>query len=108
MPAVTPPSIAETPAAEPEKVTEEPAVEQEKVTEEVTDSPSVREPEETAQAVETPVAEPEVTEEDAFALDDSDTALPKKRTRKPVQEKPAKPVADDADEFGMIQPDFGF
>ena len=46
--------------------------------------------------------------EETFALDDSGTALPKKRTRKPVQEKAAKPAADDADEFGMIQPDFGF
>ena len=112
MPAVIPPSVAETPAAEPEKVTEEPAVEQEKVTEEVTDVPSDREPEVAEETVGTPVAEPEKMTEDAaeetFALDDSDTALPKKRTRKPVQEKPAKPVADDADEFGMIQPDFGF
>ena len=112
MPSVIPPSVAETPAAEPEKVTEEPAVEQEKVTEEVTDVPSDREPEVAEETVGTPVAEPEKMTEDAaeetFALDDSDTALPKKRTRKPVQEKPAKPVADDADEFGMIQPDFGF
>lgn len=90
------------PAAEPEK---EP---------EVPETPA--EPEKEPKSVnngkitEEPVISEKVVEEEPFALDDTDDELPKKRTRKPAQEKPAKPAPsnDDPDEFGMIQPDFGF
>ena len=82
------PEVPETPA-EPEKEPE--SVNNGKITEE-------------------PVISEKAVEEEPFALDDADDELPKKRTRKPAQEKPAKPAPsnDDPDEFGMIQPDFGF
>ena len=58
---------------------------------------------------EEPVKEPEVEPEEPFTLNASDGGLPKKRIRKNGTEKPQKNTpAEDADEFGMIQPDFGF
>ena len=90
------------PAAEPEKEPEVPEtpVEPEKEPESVNNG----------KITEEPVISEKVVEEEPFALDDADDELPKKRTRKPAQEKPAKPAPsnDDPDEFGMIQPDFGF
>ena len=90
------------PAAEPEKEPEVPE----------TPAEPEKEPESVnnGKITEEPVISEKVVEEEPFALDDADDELPKKRTRKPAQEKPAKtaPSNDDPDEFGMIQPDFGF
>lgn len=90
------------PAAEPEKEPEVPE----------TPAEPEKEPESVnnGKITEEPVISEKVVEEEPFALDDADDELPKKRTRKPAQEKPAKPAPsnDDPDEFGMIQPDFGF
>ena len=90
------------PAAEPEKEPEVPE----------TPAEPEKEPESVnnGKITEEPVISEKVVEEKPFALDDADDELPKKRTRKPAQEKPAKPAPsnDDPDEFGMIQPDFGF